>query len=108
MNAGQHKVTLHCETCGKQTAHMARCEGGARLKTYLTCFEGRNWEGDVQPMDISASYADGSPVTEADGRLTHSKYKSGFDDRMRARKDRKRSDRLRRDGGGSMFFDQKR
>lgn len=97
----------HCEHCGRGTIHRIVANGGTRLRCYIHDYSGRDFSGDLRHFGLSAEYADGTPVTEQDGTRTDAKINHDFEARRKDRLDRKQSDRKRRDGRQSLFFDQK-
>jgi len=85
------------------------CNGGTKLRQYITpeSYDHRDWSGDFEHTDIRAEYSDGTAVREKDGRRTDAKLRGDFDGRIRAKKDKRRSQRRRAEGRETLFFDQK-
>ncbi len=96
-----------CKQCGYRTQHDSWCTGGCKLKPYVTevSYSGRDWSGDLEYVGpVGATYADGTPVHEADGTRTDAKFSAGFEDRIGAKKDKKISEMKRAFGCAPLHF----
>ena len=99
------EMAEECPHCLKHTSLVSRCTGGAKLKTYLVSFDGRNFSGDVKFLGVRGENADGSTYTEGDGSPTHNKFNRDFDARLQDKRDRRNSARKRLLSSQPIFID---
>lgn len=58
---------LPCNPCGKETLHISRCNGGVRLRVFLTpaSLAGRRWsDEEVRIGGFECEMSDGRPVID--------------------------------------------
>ena len=101
----QTSIVLRCRYCRCDQPHRSWCTGGVKLKPYVCTYDGRDWSGDIEHMGIRAEYENGTPVHEADGTRTDKKYRTDFDGRIRAKRERLNSETRRKMGHAPVFVD---
>ena len=93
-----------CENCKDLTLHHSRCTGGVKLKPYVCSYDGRDWSGDIEVMNTTATYGDGTPVVDhSTGVAVHDQAKYRSDARAE-RRERLRSQANKKRGKTPLFF----
>lgn len=100
-------VKLPCAACGQRTKHRRVCNGGSKLKCYLTDFTGCDFGGgQLRLTSLSARDSEtDTPIAHVDGGLCQDRPRLHDVDRKAARADRQRFARRRRRGQQRITMD---